>query len=55
MKVYQLAKEKVGAAYSSDQLAQKWTTSVKSQKITQLIGPIGDDEDELKKHVQYAM
>lgn len=54
MGVHRLAKEKVDAALTAAMISLyiKRTTSVESQKITQLIGPIGEDQDEFKRRVR---
>ncbi len=59
MGAHRLAKEKIDAALTSAMinLYIKRTTSVASQKITQLIGPIGQDENEFQRrvHALYAL
>jgi hypothetical protein len=59
MGVHRLAKEKIDAALTAAMinLYIQRTTSVASQKITQLIGPIGKDEKEFKRrvHALYRM
>ena len=51
MGVHRLAKEKINTALAAAMinLYIKRTTSVESQKITQLVGPIGEDESEFKR------
>jgi hypothetical protein len=54
MGVQRLAKEKVDAALTSAMinLYIKRTTSVESQRITQLIGPLGENQEEFKRRVR---
>jgi hypothetical protein len=53
MGVHRLAKEKIDAALTAAMINMyiKRTTSVESQKITQLIGPVGEDKDEFARRI----
>ena len=54
MGVHRLAKEKIDAALAAAMinLYIKRTTSVESQKITQLVGPVGEDESEFQRRAR---
>ena len=54
MGVHRLAKEKVDAALTAamTNLYIKRTTSIEPQKITQLMGPVGEDQSEFKRRAR---